>query len=117
MENKEKFKGKIISTSIGIVYLIFGVLKFFPDFSPAEELATNTIQILTLGILPSHVGLITLALFETFIGISLLLNWKNKMIIYFAITHITLTFAPLFLMPEQIFGKNEFAITLKTLSY
>lgn len=112
MEYKEKFKGKIISTSIGIVYFIFGILKFFPDFSPAEELATTTIQILTLGILPSHMGFIILAIFETFIGISLLLNWKNKMIIYFAFAHITLTFTPLFLMPEQIFGENEFTITL-----
>ena len=112
MNNREKFKSVIISTTIGIVYLIFGLLKFFPNLSPAEELAKSTIQILTLGILPSHMGLIVLALFETFIGLSLLLNIKNKWIIYLALAHIVMTFTPLFLLPDQIFGKNEFTITI-----
>ena len=112
MEYRAKFKSVIISTTIGIVYLIFGLLKFFPNLSPAEELATNTIQILTLGILPSHIGLIALAVFEAFIGMSLLLNIKSKLIIYLAIAHIIMTFTPIFLLPEQIFGKNEFTITL-----
>ena len=112
MNNREKFKSVIISTTIGIVYLIFGLLKFFPNLSPSEELAKSTIHILTLGILPSHMGLIVLALFETFIGLSLLLNIKNKWIIYLALAHIVMTFTPLFLLPDQIFGKNEFTITI-----
>jgi len=32
-----------LRVSLGIVYFWFGVLKFFPDFSPAMELATRTI--------------------------------------------------------------------------
>lgn len=112
MENLEIRKNKIIRLSIGLVYLIFGVLKFFPGASPAEELATNTIQILTFGFLPSYFGLIALALFESFIGICLILNWQNKLIIYSAIAHITFTFTPIFLLPEQIFGENKFIFTL-----
>lgn len=112
MVYQEKFKSKIISITIGIVYLLFGVLKFFPNLSPAEDLATNTIQILTLGILSPHIGLSLLAVFETFIGISLLLNMKNRLIIYIAIAHIIMTFTPLFILPHEIFGKNEFTITL-----
>ncbi|SKB86671.1 hypothetical protein [Maribacter arcticus] len=112
MENLEKRKNKIISLSIGLVYLIFGFLKLFPGTSPAEELATNTIQVLTFGFLPSYFGFIALALFESFIGICLILNWQNKLIIYAAIAHITCTFTPLFLFPGQIFGENRFIITL-----
>ena len=111
MENLEIRKNKIIRLSIGLVYLIFGVLKFFPGASPAEELAINTIQILTFGFLPSYFGLIALALFESFIGICLILNWQNKLIIYSAIAHITFTFTPIFLLPEQIFGENKFIFT------
>ncbi len=40
----------LLRISLGIVFLWFGVLKFFPELSPAEELATRTIEVLTLGI-------------------------------------------------------------------
>lgn len=112
MQYKEKLQSKIISIALGTVYFIFGVLKFFPNFSPAEDVAKNTIQILTLHVLPPHFGLIFLAIIETFIGLSLLLNVKNKFIIYTAIVHILMTFSPLLLMQEEVFGENQFKVTL-----
>ena len=112
MEYIEKRKNNIIRISVGLVYLIFGFLKFFPGLSPAEELATHTIQTLTLGFLPSYFGLMGLALFETLLGICLILNWQNNLVIYSAIAHIILTFTPLFIVPEQLFGENEFIFTL-----
>jgi uncharacterized membrane protein YkgB len=33
--------------SLGIVFFWFGFLKFFPNVSPAESLATDTINVLT----------------------------------------------------------------------
>jgi len=112
MQVREKSPYKIISIAVGIVYYVFGALKFFPSFSPAEDLASTTIQMLTFHLLPSHLGLILLAVLETFIGLSLLLNTRNKFILYLAIAHIVMTFSPIFLIPEEIFGKNEFNITL-----
>ncbi|MEP2280418.1 hypothetical protein [Maribacter sp.] len=112
MKKLEKLKSNILRISIGIVYLFFGFIKFIPHLSPAEDLAKNTIGILTLGILPSQWGLLLLAIGETLIGIFLLLNWKPRIIISIAIIHILFTFTPLFLMPEEIFGKGELVFTL-----
>ena len=42
----------LLRLSVGIVFLWFGVLKFFPGLSPAEGLAARTISTLTLGIIP-----------------------------------------------------------------
>jgi uncharacterized membrane protein YphA (DoxX/SURF4 family) len=33
----------LLRVSLGIVFLWFGILKFFPSASPAEELASRTI--------------------------------------------------------------------------
>lgn len=108
----DSLKTRILSLSIGMVYLIFGLLKFFPHLSPAEDLAKNTINILTLGILPPYLALLILAGFETTIGIFLILNWKRTFTVHFAIIHILLTFSPLFIFPEQIFGNNDSFLTL-----
>lgn len=112
MKKLEKVKTNILRISIGVVYLIFGFIKFIPHLSPAEDLATDTISILTLGILPSQIGLITLAIGETLIGIFLIANWKPRLFIGIAIIHILFTFSPLFLLPEEIFGKGELVFTL-----
>ena len=39
---------RFLRISLGVVFLWFGVLKFFPGLSPAQTLAGNTISILSL---------------------------------------------------------------------
>ena len=112
MEHLDKLKSKILRISIGMVYFVFGVLKFFPALSPAEELAKNTIYTLSLGLVPSNLGLIVLAFIETGMGLFLLMNWQKNTTINLAIIHIILTFSPLFMFPELIFGNGGFAVTL-----
>ena len=58
----------IIPISIGLVYLWFGSLKFFTGVSPAEKLAQDTIEQLTMGLLLPEISIILLALWETLIG-------------------------------------------------
>lgn len=41
----------LLRISIGIVYLWFGVFKFFQGLSPAEQLAMQTIHKLTFGLI------------------------------------------------------------------
>ncbi|HEY5573858.1 MAG TPA: DoxX family membrane protein, partial [Anaerolineales bacterium] len=57
---------------MGIVFLWFGALKFFPDLSPATDLAVRTIDDLTFGLIPENVSLILLASLETAIGLGFL---------------------------------------------
>ena len=53
---------KIVSRiALGIVFLWFGALKFFPGLSPAHDLATRTIYTLTFGLIPASVSVILLA--------------------------------------------------------
>ena len=42
----------LLRVSLGVVFLWFGALKFFPDLSPAQDLATRTISVLTMGLVP-----------------------------------------------------------------
>jgi hypothetical protein len=107
-----QFNNRILPSTIGMVYLFFGLLKFFPNSSPAEELVRKTIASLTFNLIPDQMGLLVLASFETIIGIALLANLRNNYIIYSAIAHIVMTFTPVFILPELLFGKDDFTITL-----
>lgn len=62
----------VLRVSLGLVFLVFGVLKFFPGVSPAEGLAVQTLESLTLGALSGSAALLVTAIVETFIGITLI---------------------------------------------
>ena len=55
----------MLRISIGIIYIWFGSLKFFPGVSPAEDLAKETIHLLTFGLITPGLSLLLLALWET----------------------------------------------------
>ena len=61
----------ILRVSLGLVFLMFGALKFVPGASPAEDLAVRTVQALTLDLLPAQAALLLTAVMETFIGLTL----------------------------------------------
>ncbi len=102
----------IIAVSIGIVYVWFGGLKFFEGLSPAEELATKTIQTLSGGIFSSSGAMLTLAVIEMLIGVLLLLNFRRKVVVVAALTHLFFTFTPLFLFANESFNEVPYALTL-----
>src|SRR5512143_1286211 len=62
----------ILRISLGIVVFWFGVLKFFPGLSPAEDLAARTISALTFGLVQPVVSLPVLAAWECLIGLGLI---------------------------------------------
>jgi len=61
----------ILRISLGLIFLGFGVLKFFPGASPAEALVMRTIDTLTLGVVHGRPAVLLTALIECFIGITL----------------------------------------------
>ena len=105
-------KISLIALSIGIVYLWFGLLKFFPNISPAEELARNTVDRLTFGLIPPNISFILLAIWETVIGLLLILNMLKRFTIVLALVHMVCTFTPLFFFPEVTFTEIPFSLTL-----
>ena len=112
MKNRERYIYRYLAISIGLLYLWFGLLKFFPAYSPAEELATNTIAALFGGIIPDTTALLLLASWETVMGLLLILNLFRKPVIVLALIHMAFTFAPLVLLPETSFTVAPFRFTL-----
>ena len=55
--------------SLGIVFFWFGIIKFFPGLSEAEEIASKTINWLTFGKMPAHFSMPLLGTLEGLIGI------------------------------------------------
>ncbi len=105
-------KKRLLAISIGICYLWFGALKFFPGLSPADMLAKQTIDMLTFGLIPSNVSIILLAILEVGIGLGLILNIKIQKIIIFTLAHMACTFLPLILFPDLSFNESFFTLTL-----
>jgi putative oxidoreductase len=66
----------LLRVSLGLVFLVFGVLKFVPGLSPAEPLVARTMEVLTLGLLPESAALVVVAALETFIGVALLIGGR-----------------------------------------
>ena len=63
---------RLLRLSIGIIFFWFGFLKYFEGLSPAEDIATKTIDTMTFGILSEKVILYGLATWEVLIGIGLI---------------------------------------------
>ncbi|PKP28263.1 MAG: doxx family protein [Bacteroidetes bacterium HGW-Bacteroidetes-18] len=96
----------LVSISIGIVYFAFGILKFFPHLSPAEDLAEETISKLTFGLVRDEFALISLAIMETLIGVALIIQFKHKVFIQLALFHMAATFLPFIFFPEITFDTS-----------
>lgn len=107
MQNKT-----ILSSTIGLVYIWFGSLKFFPGTSPAEELAKNTIRQLTLGVVTDQTAVTLLALLEVGVGLFLLMGFFRKQAVVLALLHMVCTFTPLFFFPNDSFSQAPLVPTL-----
>jgi len=102
----------ILRLSFGIIYLWFGLLKFFPGLSPAEGLAGETIETMTFGILPAALGLQILACVECLIGIGFLVNRFFRTMVMIMLGHMVCTFSTFVLLPEHMFTMAPFGLTL-----
>lgn len=97
---------------LGIVYLWFGALKYFPGVSPAENLAARTVEAITFGLMPPPVGLPVLATWECLIGAGLLAGLWPRFILLLICVHLLGTFTPLFFFPAEIWTSFPFGLSL-----
>jgi uncharacterized membrane protein YphA (DoxX/SURF4 family) len=98
---------------LGIVFVWFGVLKFFPGLSPAEDLAARTIQVLTGGTMTEATSLPILATWETLIGIGLISGRFLRPTLLLLMVQMAGTITPLFLFPTETFSHFPYAPTLE----
>lgn len=99
--------------ALGVVFLWFGVLKFFPNLSPAETLVGRTIEQLTLGVIPASTSLPVLAAWESVIGIGLIVGRGLRGVLLLLAVQMAGTFTPLLLFPNETFTTFPIAPTLE----
>lgn len=103
----------LLRLALGVVFLWFGALKFFPDASPAEALAGRTIETLTFGAIPEGTALVILAVWEVAIGVGLLLGRWMRAVLLLLFVQMLGTITPLFLFPTETFTVFPIAPTLE----
>ena len=103
----------LLRLAIGVVFFWFGILKFFPGASPAEELAGRTIEMLTGGAVPSATALPILAAWEVAIGVGLFIGRWMRAVLLLLFVQMLGTITPLFLFPTETFQTFPFSPTLE----
>ena len=103
----------LVRISIGIVFVWFGFLKFFPGLSPAQELAIRTITLLSFELIPDFIIINGLAFWEVLIGIGLISGKFMRETLLLLFLQMAGTFAPIFLFPNEVFTHFPYAPTLE----
>ena len=104
---------QMLRISVGIVFVWFGVLKFFPGLSSAQDLAINTIKLLTFDLVPETIIINGLALWEVLIGIGLITGRFMRETLLLLFLQMMGTFTPIFLFPHEVFTQIPYAPTLE----
>jgi uncharacterized membrane protein YphA (DoxX/SURF4 family) len=104
---------RLLRISLGVVFFWFGFLKFFPGMSPAQDLATRTIGILTFGAVQPPVSLWVLAAWESAIGLALIFGVLLRTTLLFLFLQMLGTITPLFFFPRETFVRFPYAPTLE----
>jgi uncharacterized membrane protein YphA (DoxX/SURF4 family) len=103
----------LLRISLGIVFLWFGALKFFPGLSPAQDLAARTIEALSFGTVHASVSVPLLAAWECLIGIGLLFGIFMRATLLLLAVQMAGTLMPLVLFPGEVFTRIPYAPTLE----
>ncbi|MGI9825288.1 DoxX family membrane protein [Agromyces sp. Marseille-Q5079] len=100
-----------LRVSLGLVFLVFGVLKLFPGVSPVEALVERTWSALSFGIVDGYAALALTAALETFVGISLV----TGVLLRIGLLALAGTFVGIF-SPLVFFGSELFSAVGPTLT-
>jgi uncharacterized membrane protein YkgB len=102
----------ILRFGLGVIFVWFGALKFFPGLSPAEDLVRNTIYFFDPDFF-----IPILAIWEVIIGLGFLLglftNKFQRLTILLLFLQMPGTALPLFVLPEVCWTNFPFGLTLE----
>jgi hypothetical protein len=99
-----KARTHFIPFTVGLIFCWFGVLKFIPGMSPAEELAKTTLDRIFFGTVSDEVTILLLGVIECTIGLMLVFYDQLKYTLIAAMLHLSCTFLPLIMFPELTMG-------------
>lgn len=98
----------VLRISLGVVFIWFGLLKFFPGLSPAEGLVRNTIYFIDPDLF-----LPVLALWETVIGIGLIWGKYMRLTLLLLFLQMPGTALPIIILPEVVWTHFPYGLTLE----
>lgn len=98
---------------LGVVFLWFGVLKFFPNLSPAQELVGRTVERLSFGMVQPDVALPIVAAWECLIGVGLIVGRWMRTVLVLLLAQMLGTLTPIFIFPDEVFIRVPWAPTLE----
>ncbi len=103
--------------SMGAVYIGFGILKYFPGISPAQDLALATSHLLSFGLVPAVVpnvaAMALIATLECTIGLLLLAGKWLRLAIFLLTGHLAGILAPAVLLTGRLFAGPHHMPTLE----
>lgn len=108
-----RFGVVLLRISLGIVFFWFGVLKWFASLSPAQDLATRTIDVLSFGMVAPAVALPVLAAWECLIGLGLITGLAMRATLLLLFVQMAGAIAPLLLFPAECFTRFPYAPSLE----
>ncbi len=103
----------LLRISLGAVFFWFGILKFFPGASPAQDLAVRTMDILTMGLIPSETAILLLAGWECLIGAGLIIGVLLRTTLLLLFVQMLGTITPVIFFPNETFTLLPFAPTME----
>ncbi len=103
----------LLRWSIGLIFLWFGLLKYFEGLSPAQDLAIRTISIVTFGLIPDALIIYGLATLEVLIGVGLIFNIFMRITLLLLFFQMAGTFLPVFLLPGEVFNVFPYSLSLE----
>lgn len=96
----------ILRIALGLVFLGFGVLKFVPGLSPAEDLVIRTLDTLSFGMVPATAAVVITATMETFIGLTLVTRrWLTAGLVVLGAAMVGIL-SPVVLFAGDMFGNG-----------
>jgi uncharacterized membrane protein YphA (DoxX/SURF4 family) len=104
---------QMLRVVVGLIILAFGLLKYFPDVSPAEGLTMKTTDALTFGLVPGHIAIVFIASLECIIGLLLIAGRGLRVAIYLLAGQLIGVLAPLVLFTGRLFDGPHHAPTLE----
>src|SRR5690606_23742676 len=94
----------LLRVSLGLVFVAFGIPKLVPGLSPAEDLASATIEVLTLGLVGGQAAVFLTAVIETVIGLTLLTGRLLKVGLVMLPVALVGIMSPLVLFPALMYA-------------
>lgn len=124
----------ILRVCLGLIIVGFGVLKFFPDVSPAQPLVTHAVNLLTFGLISGQTAMVVTASVECLVGLILVsgrflrlglvllagcvLGWMSPLALFPAdlFTGTGPTLAAQYILKDIVLGAAGLVIATKALS-